>query len=231
MGAFLRFLFCFCCAPLQLRHLDKANQVKDGHPYIDDKSLLGNRNGFRRWTYTIKPVATPPPIASRGATTKEARVVEQAKFLLASREAKAIVLMDGPSVIYAGLKEPATEKTLFASASMGKTVTALAVGQAICAGKIKLEDRAAALMPELEGKALGNATVRDLLRMASGAAEANTGPTKGSGYILPHKKPIFARANWTSCMHYRPIDWRAPRTAPFQITNRVNNSLTRPLIL
>ncbi|MBK7282916.1 hypothetical protein [Candidatus Aalborgicola defluviihabitans] len=33
----------------------------------------------------------PPPIASRGATTKGS-CVEQAKFLLASREAKAIVL-------------------------------------------------------------------------------------------------------------------------------------------
>lgn len=199
MGAFLRFLFLLCAVATSA--FGQGPQVKDGHPYIDDKSLLGNENGFRRWTYTIKPVAAPPLIASRGATTKEARVVEQAKFLLASREAKAIVLMDGPSVIYAGLKEPATEKTLFASASMGKTVTALAVGQAICAGKIKLEDRAAALMPELEGKALGNATVRDLLRMASGAAEANTGPTKGSGYIFTAQEETDLRAGKFDIVH------------------------------
>ena len=88
MGAFLRFLFLLCAVATSA--FGQGPQVKDGHPYIDDKSLLGNENGFRRWTYTIKPVAAPPPIASRGATTKEARVVEQAKFLLASREAKAI---------------------------------------------------------------------------------------------------------------------------------------------
>jgi CubicO group peptidase (beta-lactamase class C family) len=58
------------------------------------------------------------------------------------------------------------------------------VGQAICAGKLKLNDRAAAIIPELEGKPLGNATVQDLLRMASGAAESTNGPFKGSGYIF-----------------------------------------------
>ena len=192
MGAFLRILiFLFAVATSAF---GQGPQVKDGHPYIDDKSLLGNENGFRRWVYTIKPVAAPQSIASRGPTTKEVRVVEQAKFLLASREAKAIVLMDGPSVVYMGLKEPATDKTLFASASMGKTVTALAVGRAICAGKIKIDDRAAILVPELEGKALGNATVRDLLRMASGAAQASTGPIKASGYIFTPEEAADFRA-------------------------------------
>ena len=57
----------------------------------------------------------------------------------------------------------------FNSHSMAKSVTALAIGIALNEGKIKsLDDRADRYAPKLGGTLLGETTLRNLLRMASG---------------------------------------------------------------
>ena len=57
----------------------------------------------------------------------------------------------------------------FNSHSMAKSVTALAIGIALNEGKIKsLDDRADHYAPKLSGTLLGETTIRNLLRMASG---------------------------------------------------------------
>lgn len=61
--------------------------------------------------------------------------------------------------------------------SMGKTITALAVGKAICAGKLKLDSLAGDVLPDLKSTDLGAASVRDLLRMTSGTWEGNRDST------------------------------------------------------
>jgi len=58
----------------------------------------------------------------------------------------------------------------FLSNSMAKSITSLAIGMAQEEGKIKsLDDRADAYVPKLAGTLLGETTIRNLLRMASGA--------------------------------------------------------------
>lgn len=57
----------------------------------------------------------------------------------------------------------------FLSNSMAKTVVALAIGMAAQEGKLALDDRADRHAPSLAGTLYGEATVRQLLRMASGA--------------------------------------------------------------
>ena len=57
----------------------------------------------------------------------------------------------------------------FLSQSMAKTVTAMAVGFAAQEGKLALDDRADRHAPALAGTLYGEATVRQLLRMSSGA--------------------------------------------------------------
>jgi len=57
----------------------------------------------------------------------------------------------------------------FLSNSMAKTVTALAIGMAAQEGKLGLDDRADRHAPALAGTLYGEATVRQLLRMSSGA--------------------------------------------------------------
>jgi CubicO group peptidase (beta-lactamase class C family) len=59
----------------------------------------------------------------------------------------------------------------FVSMSMAKSITALAVGIALDEGRIKsLDDRAEKYLPSLKGSLYGGTTLRNLLRMASGAA-------------------------------------------------------------
>ncbi|MDB5764486.1 MAG: serine hydrolase [Herminiimonas sp.] len=58
----------------------------------------------------------------------------------------------------------------FLSNSMAKSITSLAVGIALQEGKIKsLDDRADRYAPKLAGTLYGETTIRNLLRMASGA--------------------------------------------------------------
>ena len=54
-----------------------------------------------------------------------------------------------------------------------------------------METKANEVMPELNGKALGNATVRDLLRMASGAAD----PNPDSSVWTPEQFKEWGRGN------------------------------------
>ncbi|HRK38733.1 MAG TPA: serine hydrolase domain-containing protein [Burkholderiaceae bacterium] len=112
-------------------------------------------------------------LRQRAATPSEQQVIDRARYLVANRPAKAFALMDSDVVVYSETKAPADLESVYFGYSMGKTVTAMAVGQAICAGKLKLDTRASDWMPELAGKALGAATVYDLLRMASGSADPN----------------------------------------------------------
>jgi CubicO group peptidase (beta-lactamase class C family) len=58
----------------------------------------------------------------------------------------------------------------FVSQSMAKSITSLAIGMALQEGKIKsLDDRADMYAPKLAGTLFGETTIRNLLRMASGA--------------------------------------------------------------
>ncbi len=148
-----------------------SNPYADGNAAAPDEWLLVKKGN--PWWYETKPSPTPVQLQKRTPTAAEQAIIERARALVANRPAKAFVLMDGDTVLYSETKAPADADSVFFGFSMGKTVTAMAVGQAICAGKLKLETKANEVMPELNGKALGNATVRDLLRMASGAADPN----------------------------------------------------------
>jgi CubicO group peptidase (beta-lactamase class C family) len=62
-----------------------------------------------------------------------------------------------------------TAQHRFLSQSMAKTVAALAIGYAAQEGQLRLDDRADLHAPALAGTLYGEATVRQLLRMSSGA--------------------------------------------------------------
>ena len=62
-----------------------------------------------------------------------------------------------------------TAQNRFVSHSMAKSIVSIAVGMALAEGKIaSLDDRIAKYVPELAGRAFGESTVRNMLRMASG---------------------------------------------------------------
>lgn len=147
------------------------NPYADGTAAAPDEWLLVSKGN--PWWYTTKPSPNPVALRQRTPNAAEQAVIDRARQLVANRPAKAFVLMDGDTVLYSETKAPANSESVFFGFSMGKTVTAMAVGQAICAGRLQLTTKASDVVPELNGKALGNATVRDLLMMASGSTDPN----------------------------------------------------------
>jgi len=60
------------------------------------------------------------------------------------------------------------------SASMSKTLLALLMGIAVNEGKLALDERVAAVLPDFKDSAFADATIEDVLRMSSGAAMVNS---------------------------------------------------------
>lgn len=147
------------------------NPTQDGAAAAPDAWLFDGVG--RPWWYKTTASSKPTELRRREPSAAEQSLVERVKTLMATRPARAFALVDGETVVYQQFNAPASDDAVIFGFSMGKTVTAMAVGQAICADKIKMQTNAGELIPPLNGKALGNATVRDLLRMSSGTTEGN----------------------------------------------------------
>jgi len=145
-----------------------------GNPSVPDSWLLGNG---QRWHHQTAKSNTPSQLIFRQPTPTEKPIVEKAMRIFETSSAKSMALLDGNNVVWVGYKEPSNEQSLFFSMSIGKTVASMAVGKAICAGKFSINSVTEDLVPELNGTALGKATVRDLLMMASGTWEGNPDST------------------------------------------------------
>lgn len=79
-----------------------------------------------------------------------------------------MVLHDG-AILHVEYRHGATATSTLTSWSVAKSVVATLTGIALKEGKIQsLEDKASKYIPELAGKAYGDASIKDLLRMASG---------------------------------------------------------------
>lgn len=80
-----------------------------------------------------------------------------------------LVLRDG-AVVFEDYRNRMTPATPHIGFSMTKTITAMLVGQALERGEIEsLDDPAGRYVPALNGGAYGDATIRDILEMRSGA--------------------------------------------------------------
>ena len=144
------------------------------YPAAPDDWLLGSG---RKWHYHTDIAKKPEELIVREPTGSEISIVDKAKALLDNSAAKAIVLMDGNRIVWAGYRPPANSSSIFLSFSIGKTVTSMAVGKAICSGKLSLTDSAEFFVPELKGTDLGRASVQQLLKMSSGTLAINPDST------------------------------------------------------
>lgn len=152
-------------------------QYESGFAAASDDWLLSQG---QQWHYRTITASKPKQLNFREPKADEKSVVEKAQQLLASSSAKSIALVDGTDVVWVGYKPPATESSHFLSMSIGKTMTAMAVGKAICDGKFSLNSVTGDLVPELKGTDLGKSTVRNLLMMSSGTWEGHKDSTIAS---------------------------------------------------
>ena len=129
------------------------------------------------WAFRGAPSPAPRPIRGAGTPPRDRNLFEQARRLVESKEIKAIVFVDGDQVAYATGRPGLSPLTLLPSASISKTVTAVGVGKAVCTGRLLLEAPLASLIPGLQGTAIGAASLRETLLMASGSGVHGHGVT------------------------------------------------------
>jgi CubicO group peptidase (beta-lactamase class C family) len=139
-----------------------------------DEFLLSNG---QNWHYHTSTASAIQELLTREPTVLETPIIEKAKSLLANSSAKSMALVDGNTIVWVGYKFPAWDGSRFLSYSIGKTVTSMGIGKAICSGKFALNSIAGDIVPELKETDLGKATVRDLLMMSSGTWIGNKDST------------------------------------------------------
>lgn len=127
-----------------------------------------------RWAYLNSPQrgSVMPAAAPRSLETAEMPEGAQrdAESVGSHPSRVAMLLIDDGKVVYKKYNHGASSESLLISYSMAKSLTAMAVGTAFCAGHIKsLNDKAETYVPHLQGTVFGQSTVRNLLHMASGA--------------------------------------------------------------
>lgn len=136
----------------------------------------------RSRTHVLAPA--PEVLTLRFALAKDAEVQRAAQSFLDQPGTTALALINKGEIVFADYSKGATRASRFTSFSIAKTLTALAVGEALCAGKIgSLDDLASRYAPELAGTAYGESSIKNLLMMASGA---KGGTTAGHGSPYPN---------------------------------------------
>jgi CubicO group peptidase (beta-lactamase class C family) len=107
-------------------------------------------------------------------TTKDAKALTVDDFLARQRIMGLLIIKDGV-VQVERYQYDRKASDHFTSNSMAKSITALAVGFAQQEGRIRsLDDQADAYATKLKGTIYGDTTIRNLLRMASGARYVQT---------------------------------------------------------
>lgn len=119
-------------------------------------------------THVLKPSPTPTPLAPGD----DSRISAVAKDAFGP-DALALLLIDNGKVVFEQYGADVGQQTPLFALSMTKTLVAFAVGEALCAGKIKnIDDLAGTYSSELTGTTQGESSIRHLLMMASGADPA-----------------------------------------------------------
>ena len=152
-------------SPWQLNQLFWKNQRVDNFQHMDRLFPA----------HPLSPATTPFqfPRADRMAVLPATYVVDgnhrlSAGFLEKTTTTGLLILRDG-RIVHEQYRRGATATSTLTSWSMAKSVVATLVAIALKEGTItSLDDKAVNYVPELQGKAYGEARIRDLLRMASG---------------------------------------------------------------
>ncbi len=128
-------------------------------------------NNGRVWDYKVGVTTSPRMLASQAPEAQEQSVVESMKRVFNASSIRGAALLNGDKIIHFALKDGISEEALFYGLSVGKTVTAIAAGQAICQKLISLDAKVGEILPEFAATDMGKASLKNLLTMSSGSWE------------------------------------------------------------
>jgi CubicO group peptidase (beta-lactamase class C family) len=149
---------------------------------------LYRADGPSSWHH-IAPARHVQSLSSRLPTSSEEKIIAHARDLQLHTAAAAIVLMDGDTVVYAWQRDESARA--YWGASIGKSVLSMAVGQAICAGRLQLATKVREFVPEAAPFPVADATVRDLLRMAGGTTDETVNPETSSPWTPADNRALI----------------------------------------
>lgn len=122
-------------------------------------------------THIVPPSDAPLALSPSSDPPSANPKLEAFSRAMAARSSVGLIVLRGTQVIFEGYTDGVNGQTGVVSFSRAKSVISLAIGKALCAGKISsLELQAQSLAPELSDTVYGRARVSSLLMMASGAA-------------------------------------------------------------
>jgi CubicO group peptidase (beta-lactamase class C family) len=164
---------------------EEALGKADGYPYArfgPSFSLFNER--YRIGTFThMEEIFWPRTIAASASPRVLRRAENELQVtypfegrtltvddLLGRQRIMGLLVLKGDTIVLERYQYGRSERDKFASFSMAKTVTGLLTGIALKEGAIgSLDDRASRYAPALDGTAFGDVSIRNLLRMSSGA--------------------------------------------------------------
>ena len=171
--------------------------------------------------YPIQPSGRPRllPLTTR-FSFKQRGLIQNANRIFDTNPTLAILLVEKGEIIFERYRPEVGPKTPFLGYSMGKSLTALTVGRVHCSGLLPdLDRKAKSYDDRLAGTQYGEATVRQLLMMASGATR---GSAKGGGSPLnppAHLPNAFLGSPWYAgyADYQKQLhDYGAPQKKPDQ---------------
>jgi CubicO group peptidase (beta-lactamase class C family) len=112
-----------------------------------------------------------PRVLFRSKIIRNSNLTEKARhFLKNSPATTALLLIDRGHIVFEAYQGLGNENREFYSMSIGKSLSSMAIGKALCDGKFKsLDQKAGDIAPELDANNLGKSTLKQLLTMTSGA--------------------------------------------------------------
>jgi CubicO group peptidase (beta-lactamase class C family) len=149
-------------------------------------SLSSAKSIYENIERISKKREVPASVDSRRLTYVEPSIIlkNMADEHISARGNVALMLIDKSNIVYEGYSKNSNESHRFISMSMAKSLTSLAVGEALCSGKIaSLDDAAEKYSSDLKGLVRGRAKISDLLKMNSGVktAQLNGHPYSTAG--------------------------------------------------
>lgn len=161
-------------------------QADDGIATVDPRRESGgNAREFKNRIFPAS--ATPRELPVELAPTKfQQTISERAAGVLRDNEgALSVLLVDRGRILFEGYRAPATRETAQHSQSMSKSLTAYTIGNLLCSGLIKsLDDPAQKYATSLAGSVYGEATIRNLLTMSSGARLSSSSGNSYDGQFV-----------------------------------------------
>jgi CubicO group peptidase (beta-lactamase class C family) len=149
------------------------------------QTILEQAERFKAVAHVLKPSSTPRLLQ----VSQNTELKDRLKAASSDIEGRvfSVLVLDNGEIAYENYANGSKVESQLNAYSMTKSFASLAVGEALCSGKIKsLDDLAASYVPELAGTVYGAASIKNLLRYTSGGPDPG-----GNGYSGIHDVKVL----------------------------------------